>query len=255
MLTSNQTWFIFHKTEFLILTSNIVHFFSLIKPKILTNRPMHLEIDFKIHNYIFNILCKMACSVHPQPVPKNTTKICSGSWEWKKKFSLFFCICKWEAVSTPYLPEMHLAEEEREQTVVDGLGEKEINKDGTGFRIYWSLGTWAIKAEGRDHQERAHQEMLHESPMRPSFAQVSLSLSWRQKWSTIHRLHFFKNIKRKTPIIRKIKNNNKNKQNHIGSPSLYMIKFLWNIIKIIIIFTAIYLVPYFVLEIMQIFWN
>lgn len=63
------------------------------------------------------------------------------------------------------------------------------------------------------------------------------------------------NIKQKTQIIRKIKNNNKNKQNHIGSSSLYLIKFLLNLIKTIIIFPAIYWVPHFVLEIMQTFCN
>ena len=100
-----------------------------------------------------------AMSVHPQPTPRTTIEMCSAAKNEEKNVLCFIYIYLQMRCTVRYticISEMHkmLAEEEREQTIVDGLGEKEINKDETGFRVL--NGPWApepLKMKEREQLE------------------------------------------------------------------------------------------------------
>lgn len=95
----------------------------------------------------------MTCSVHPQPVPRNTIKICLGSWEWKKMLSVFLYLQMRGGVN--YVFTWDAPGWRRERTNCCRWVGIERNKQGWD-RIQSPTGIWApglLKQKKGDHQE------------------------------------------------------------------------------------------------------
>lgn len=155
----------------------------------------------------------------------------------EKKSPLFFYICKWDTLSIIYLSEMHrkLVGEEREQTIVNGLRRERNGRFWQDSEPRLEAGhlsheSWR-KGEGVPGEHRSGESAWQDLPGQrksPLLSQFCLGVTHalpgnNKKAQFIGYIIQKRDLKNTSP--KKNKNNNKNKQYHIGSSTLYSVKY------------------------------